>query len=122
MTRPGKPGRRRLEISASCLRLSRCTSRQPLQVQRFVNWLSPRHFAENARRKIDVARFFQLFTNGTRHAYPIHQECGFFIQQPMMVEQEKLPMTSASCIQIIVAVYANSFVRALEEHSTNVEN
>ena len=45
-----------------------------LWVQRFVNWLSPRHFAECARRKIDVARFFQLFTNGTRHAYLMQQE------------------------------------------------
>jgi hypothetical protein len=50
-----------------------------LWVQRFVNWLSPRPFAENARRKINVAGFFQLFTNGTRHAYAIQQERGFSI-------------------------------------------
>jgi hypothetical protein len=31
-------------------------------------------------------------------------------------------MTSASCIRIIVAVYANSVVRARKEHSINVEN
>jgi hypothetical protein len=48
-----------------------------LRVQRLVNWLSPRHFAENARREIDVAVFFQLFTNGTRHAYPIQRERRF---------------------------------------------
>ena len=72
------------------------------------NWLSPRLFAENERRKIDVAFFSTV--------YKWH---------PPRIDDELCKRSYHHfCIgiRIVAAVYANSFVRAREEHSTNVEN
>jgi hypothetical protein len=63
------------------------------------------------------------FFNGLQMALATHilwLECG--VSNPSI--DDELCKRSYICIgiRIIAAVYANSFVRAREEHSTNVEN